>query len=79
MITFKIVSTLENGEEYLLYSSNQWKAEELNSKVALPKISLKSNSKSIDIMSIINSNFAPVAIYQTNISTNQNYDTSGTH
>lgn len=79
MITFKIVSILENGEEYLLYSSNQWKAEELNSKVALPKISLKNNLKSIDVTAIVNSNFAPVAIYQSNISTTQNYDTAGTH
>lgn len=79
LITFKINSTLQNGTDYLLYDSNQWKKEDIKTRVDLPKISAKASPKSIDISYIINANYGPVIIYQSNISVTQNYDTTGTH
>ena len=79
LITFKINSTLQNGTDYLLYDSNQWKKEDIKTRVDLPKIYAKASPKSIDISSIINANYGPVIIYQSNISVTQNYDTTGTH
>lgn len=83
ILLFKIESQTGNAT-YLKYDS-VWAEEgmtnEYLAKVQLPKNSV--NGKAIEIgntsVNLLANGFAPVAIYQSNISTTQNYDTAGTH
>lgn len=83
ILLFKLES--QTGKSTYLKYDDVWAEEGMTNQyvagVQLPKISVNGTSPVIGTTatSLLADGYAPVAIYQANISTNQNYDTSGTH
>ena len=83
LVLFKIESQTSD-RTYLSYN-NVWKEEGMTAEyvksVQLPRIAATGTLQVMDngIASMLNDGYAPVIIYQANASTNQNYDTTGTH
>ena len=84
ILLFKIESQTGNAT-YLKYD-NVWSEEGMTNQyvasVRLPKVSLKDEAPLVGnttSTALLANGYAPVAIYQVNISTNQNYDSAGTH
>lgn len=83
IVLFKIESQTSD-KTYLSYN-NVWKEEGMTAEyvksVQLPRIAATGTLQVMDngIVSMLDEGYAPVIIYQANVSTNQNYDTTGTH
>lgn len=84
ILLFKLESQTGNAT-YLKYD-NVWSEEGMTNQyvasVRLPKVSLKDEAPLVGnttSTALLANGYAPVAIYQVNISTNQNYDSAGTH
>ena len=90
IVCFKITSLDSAGNEYLKYhdqliAGNQWKVEKWNDgksnntevEIKLPLIIGQTAAKNVKLN--ISNDYYPVAIYQSNISINNNYEVGGTH
>ena len=83
ILLFKIESQTGNST-YLKYD-NVWSEEGMTnqyvSSIQLPKTSVNGTAPVIGTTAtnLLADGYAPIAIYQANISTSQNYDSAGTH